>query len=230
MQEYPKWIAVSGPGHPQNPGKVLVENEDQEREALATGEGPAELNPPMDEKRSEAAQLAPVAALLADGAPTKEIKDQDRGELIATLSVLIMTSTLSDDEIREQVDAFKRWEEARQGGDYDDLADRLAGGDDRRTVDDMSEREPLKDAAGDEVAPPQDQEANKDQLGAGERTLNEAESAPGNGDGAGAPEDREAGTHPATDATKQALTDPDETKPPEEGGAKTTGKPKAAKK
>lgn len=54
MIEYPKWVGVDGPGNPQMPGHVLVEDATQEEEAHKTGLGPAHLNPEQQAPKAKA--------------------------------------------------------------------------------------------------------------------------------------------------------------------------------
>ena len=111
MQEFPKWVKVDGKGHPHNPGHVLVETEDQEREALATGQGPRELNPPQDEDVAK----EPVEVGRADGtveianetAEDKPLADQDRKELIATLVRETITDEVEDNHLRSAIEAAR---------------------------------------------------------------------------------------------------------------------------
>lgn len=90
-QEYPKWIDApeGNPGHPQNPGKVLVESEDQERDVLAGGEPPRELNP-----------MAEPAAAPADEKP---IDDMSREELISVLVRESITADVTDEQLRDSI-------------------------------------------------------------------------------------------------------------------------------
>lgn len=109
--EYPKWVKVDGKGHPQNPGHVLVENEDQERDALATGEGPRELNPPRDEDVPK----EPVEVGRADGtveianepAEDKPLAEQSRKELIDTLVRETITDEVEDDHLRSAIEVAR---------------------------------------------------------------------------------------------------------------------------
>jgi hypothetical protein len=202
--EYPKWIDVDGAGHPQNKGRVLVENADQERAALATGKGPDHLNPGQSDNATDT-----VRADLTDLAD-KSIGDMNREELIATLVAVSITDEVTDDDLRDLID---RAREARSGNHDDEEL----------------HPEPIVDAAGEKAPPPQDQEANKDQLGASEvRTQPLPEAAPGTDARSDDAKAREPASAPASDPVAQAQTAPDEKKPPEEGGTKA--KASAAKK
>lgn len=222
IEDYPKWVAVDGPGHPGNPGKVLVENADQEAEAAATGKGPEHLNPPVDEARAQAQAVAPVAQALTGGVSDKPLGEQSRAEMCATLASILIQSPLSDDEIRSQIEALQHWLDHRDARPGDD--------EDRPEFDHASDAgpAPAKDVAGDTITPPQDQEANKDQLAPGERTQPLPEPDQATGTTPPELEEREAGTQPAVDQVKQAETPTDEPLPPEEGGA-PAAKAKAAK-
>lgn len=241
MTEFPKWLAVDGPGHPGNPGKVLVENEEQEAEALRTGTGPDYLNPVLDEGRANIIASAPVAEILADGQDSKPIAEQNRAEMVATMATLMMRSPLSDDDIRKEVQNLQDWLSARDAEraedeerDDDDANHQSADDDIAAAAEpiDPSESggpgrdehegdvEPATDAAGEKVPPPADQEANKDQLADGERTLPIAKADQATDARPDDAKEREAGTTTATDQIEQALTPPDEKSPPEEGGAK----------
>lgn len=150
MQEYPKWLPVSGPGHPQNPGHVLVENEDQEAEALASGQGPADLNPPPDPGQ-------------------KSLDEMSRDELIAILVKEGIPDDMSDDEIRnairhgreakadaarqEQEDAEHDREAREAGGDHGDGL--------QTTTAPKASKPAPKDAKGDAIPADVADEANK---------------------------------------------------------------------
>jgi hypothetical protein len=215
IQEYPKWVAVSGPGHPANPGKVLVENEEQEVAAIDTGKGPDHLNPPVDEERATAVAVAPIAQILAGGVSDKPLSEQSREELCATMAALVVQSPLSDDEIREQVEGLKSYLERRGLGSN--------GPDDHEDKEELRDPiEPITDAAGDPVPPPVDQEANKDGLDPATRTLPLPDAEQGADARPEAAKEREAGDKPATDQVAAAETAPDEKQPPEQGGAKAS--------
>lgn len=96
FQRYPLWIKVDGPGHPQNPGFVLVETEDQELEVLSGGEAPRDLNPEASEK------LEPEGE--------KEIDEMGRDDLVAALVKESITDDVTDDQLR---DSLKRLRERR---------------------------------------------------------------------------------------------------------------------
>jgi hypothetical protein len=150
MLEYPKWLPVDGPGHPQHPGHVLVENEDQEAEALASGKGPAALNPPPD-------------------AGQKSLDEMNRDELIAVLVAEGIPDDMSDDEIRNAIRHGResKAEKARQqqeDAEHDREA-REAGGDhgdglQTTTAPKASAKAPT-DSAGDAISPDPADEANK---------------------------------------------------------------------
>ena len=139
--EYPKWVKVDGPGHPQNPGHVLVETEDQEREVLSGGEAPRDLNPEASEKPTPEGE--------------KPIEEMSREDLISTLVRESITDDVTDDQLRDSIER---------------LRDRGAP---------SRDPEPLTDADGEKVSPPQDQEANKGKDDAVEgRKLPEAKPEP----------------------------------------------------
>lgn len=96
-EEYPKWVKVEGPGHPQNPGFVLVENEDQELEVLSGGEAPRDLNPEAAEKPEPEGE--------------KEIDEMGRDDLVAALVKESITDDVTDGQLR---DSLKRLRERRE--------------------------------------------------------------------------------------------------------------------
>lgn len=81
FEAYPKWLPIDGPGHPQNPGFVLVENEDQEKAVLAGEAPPAHLNP------------APADA-------GKDPVNMTRPELIDAVAAEMTNSKITDDDLR----------------------------------------------------------------------------------------------------------------------------------
>lgn len=86
FQAYPKWLpAKDGIGTPLNPGFVLVENEDQERDVAAGKEAPRHLNPMAE----------------AD----KPLDDMSHDELIASLDVA--KASAPDDRLRKAVKALR---------------------------------------------------------------------------------------------------------------------------
>lgn len=182
--EYPKWVKVDGPGHPQNPGHVLVETEDQEREVLSGGEAPRDLNPEASEKPKPEGE--------------KPIEEMSREDLISTLVRESITDDVTDDQLRESI--------AR-------LRDRHA---------DDKPAEPLKDAAGDDVPPPVDQEANKGKDdGVEDRTLPDAKTAPGTDARPNEAKEKVADDKPAGNITEAAKTPPDAKKGTTKAAEKT---------
>lgn len=109
--EYPKWVKVEGPGHPQNPGHVLVENEDQEREVAAGGVAPRELNP------ADAAKAEPEGE--------KSIDDMGREDLISTLVRESITDDVTDDQLRDSIKHLRNRQDDRAPGDERDGGDPL---------------------------------------------------------------------------------------------------------
>jgi hypothetical protein len=214
IQEYPKWVAVDGPGHPANPGKVLVENEEQEVAAIDSGKGPDHLNPPVDEARATAVAVAPIAQILAGGVSDKPLAEQSRDELCATMAALFVQSPLSDDEIRKEVESLQRYLDRGKGNEHGQE------GDAKEDLQDPIQS--ITDAAGDPVPPPADQEANKDGLDPATRTLPLPDAEQGADARPDEAKEREAGDKPATDQIAAAETAPDEKKPPEQGGAKAS--------
>lgn len=172
--EYPKWIDApkGNPGHPQNPGKVLVESEDQEREVLAGGEPPRDLNP----------EPAPGSAASGE----KPIDDMNREELISVLVRESITADVTDEQLRESIHRLR-----------DHVAGKDAG-------------EPLTDAAGEKVPPPQDQEANKGKDDAVEgRTLPEAKPEPATDARPDEAKEKVADDKPSGNITEAAATPPE---------------------
>lgn len=183
MLEYPKWIdaPAGNPGHPQNPGKVLVENEDQEREVKAGGEPPRDLNPAADPKDAAPADDKPVA-------------DMSREELISTLVRESITDDVSDDQLRESIQHLRE----------------------------RHSPSPLTDAAGEDVPPPVDQEANKGKDDSEEgRKLPDAKPEPATDARPDEAKAKEPDDKPAGNVTKAAATPPDAPK-----GTKATDKAK----
>lgn len=194
MQDYPKWLPVNGPGHPQKPGYVLVENEDQELEAMESGKGPAALNPPPD-------------------AGQKSLDEMDRDKLKHVLLSEGIPDDMSDDEIRT---AIKHGRERRaQIADEDAKAareeyeKRAAGGDhgDGEQTDAVpkADDDAPEDASGDKIAPDTADEANKAGVDS-KRTLPGAKSAPGNDSRPDEAKDKVADDKPATSVVDAAAT------------------------
>lgn len=172
MLEYPKWIDApkGNPGHPQNPGKVLVENEDQEREVQAGGEPPRDLNPAADEGSP------------STPATEKPVADMSREELISTLVRESITDDVTDEQLRDSIERLR----------------------------DRGNPSPLTDAAGDNVSPPVDQEANKGKDDGEEgRTLPEAKPEPATDARPEEAKGKEPDDKPAGNITKAAATPPD---------------------
>lgn len=196
MVEYPKWVPVNGPGHPQNPGFVLVANEDEERQAQSTGAGPADLNPPPD-------------------AGQKTLEEMDRDELKQILLREGIPDDMTDDDIR---DAIRHGREKR-AADADEAADkaraefekRSAGGDhgdgsQTLAIPRADDKAP-EDAAGDKVAPDPADEANKAGTDPG-RTSPAAKSAPATDTRPDEAKDKIADDKPAANVTDAAATPP----------------------
>lgn len=196
MHEFPKWVPVKGPGHPQNPGFVLVENEDQERTAAAEGEGPADLNPPPE-------------------AGQKTLAEMDRDELKQTLVREGIPDDMTDDDIRAAIESGRERRAEYQRQDAEEAEQRRearnAGGDhgdgmqtDRVPPADTEER---KDAKGDTIAPDTADEANKGGDNA-TRTAPEAKTAPATDSRSDEAKKKEADDKPAGNVTEVAATPP----------------------
>lgn len=196
MQEYPKWVRTDGPGHPQNPGFLLVENEEQEATAIAEGTGPADLNPP-----AEASQ--------------KTLDEMDRADLIQVLVAEGIPDDMSDDEIRN---AIRHGREAREQHVKEDQEeaerDRLAreaGGDhgDGQQTDQTAPNDPeaRTDAAGEKIPPNVADEANKGD-NAAPRTAPEAKTAAATDTRPDDAKKKEADDKPAGSVTEAAATPP----------------------
>jgi hypothetical protein len=184
--EYPKWICAPDGhhGHPQNPGKVLVENEGQELAVLAGGDPPAELNPAADPKPE--GHSTEITASTID--LNKPIEDMNRAELVAALVQESITADVTDDQLRDSLRRLREHKEDAPG-------------------------EPLKDAEGKEVPPPVDQEANKGKdLGEEGRTLPEAKSQTATDARPDDAKAKEADDKPAGNITEAAATPPDHKK------------------
>lgn len=182
MQEYPKWVKVDGPGHPQMPGHVLVDNEDQERRVLAGEEAPRDLNPPHSAEADKRAD------------EEKHINDMDRGELIAAIVKATITEDVTDEQLRDTLKSVREKEAT-------DHANEGEGGRDP---------EPLKDAAGDRVPADPAEEANKiGDLGEDGRRLPEAKPTPGSDIRTEEAKAKEPDDKPAGNVTEAAATPPD---------------------
>jgi len=209
FDRYPMWIDVDGPGHPQNPGKVLVNNEDEEREAKASGKGPAADNPPPDPGQ-------------------KSIDDMDRDELVATLVREGIPEDMSDDEIRN---AIKHGREARAEHARQDAEDaerdreaREAGGDhgDGLQTDQApkGDTDAPVDASGDKIAPNPADEANKVVGDDTTRDAPAAKSSPATDNRTDEAKKKVADDKPAGNVTDQAATAPAHKKGSQPNGRK----------
>lgn len=130
----------------------------------------------------------------------KPIEEMSREELVSILVRESITDDVSDDQIREGIRHLR----------------------DRHAADDKPADEPLKDAAGDDVPPPTEQEANKGKDdGVEDRTLPAAKPAPATD---ARPEDakkKEADDKPAGNVTEAAKTPPDDKKGTTKANEKT---------
>lgn len=205
MNEYPKWIKVPGKGHPQMPGHALVETEEQERETIATGVGPRDLNPPNDEDvKREPLEMGTADGTVVDANATAEdkpLEDQAREELIAALVRETLTDKVSDDNLRAAI------EHARETGAK------------FKAPDDDGDPEPRKDAAGNEMAPDPAAEANKGDPTKPKPGAPEAKSSPATDSTPKESADKIADDKPVGNVTAAAATPADHKK----GASKAPG-------
>jgi len=209
MHEYPKWVAVDGPGHPQNPGFVLVDNEEQERAASEQGKGPADLNPPPD-------------------AGQKALADMDRDELKQVLLREGIPDDMTDDDIRSAIEHGRERRAEHQRQDAEDAKHdaevREAGGDHGdglQTADaPKGNAEPGKDAEGNAIPPDTADEANKVTGDDATRTAPAAASSPATDSRSDEAKEKAADDAPAGNVTEAAATPPKHKR----GAATTPGK------
>lgn len=182
-QKYPRWIKVEGPGNSQNPGHVLVDNEDQERAVLAGEDAPIELNP--------------TGAKTQEPDEDKALEDLEREELVSILVRESITDDVSDDQLREGIRALRdRQSVDRVNGSVNDDGTEHDHGD-------------MTDAAGDKIAPDPAQEANKGMdLGNNGRRLPDAKAAPATDARPDEAKDKVADDKPAGNVTEAAATPP----------------------
>lgn len=197
MQDFPQWVPVNGPGHPQNPGYVLVNNEDQKREAEASNTGPADLNPPPDPGQ-------------------KSIDDMSRDELKQVLLSEGIPDSMSDDDIRSAIKLGRerRAQIAEEGAahareEYDKRASGGDHGDDEQTTAvPEANAKPDVDAAGDKIPPDTADEANKVPGVDPTRDAPTAKSSPGNDTRPDEAKEKVADDAPAGNVTDAAATPP----------------------
>ena len=169
-QEYPKWIDAphGNPGHPHNPGKVLVETEDQEREVLAGGEPPRDLNP----------EPAPGSAASGE----KPIEDMSREELISVLVRESITADVTDEQLRESIHRLRDHVAGKDDADIDAAGEKVPPPQDQEAnkgKDDAVEGRKLpeaKPAPATDARPDEDKEKVADDKPAG--NITEAAATP----------------------------------------------------
>lgn len=195
FEKYPCWIDVDGPGHPQAPGRVLVNNEDEELEALTSGNGPADLNPPPDPGQKSLDELdraALVDILVREGIPDDTSEDELR-------EAIRHGRERKADKAREAAEHEKRQREIREaGGDHGDGL--------QTSMHPDGDDEPGKDAAGDAIAPDTANEADA-RTGA-DRAAPQPNSSPATDARSDEAKGKVAAPAPAADVTKAAATPP----------------------